>query len=331
MRDIIVYIERSQGLPEGLTRPLLAKAAEMAKVLGGKTIAVLLSSQLSTPLESGIEADEIYIGDHPSLEWYNPEIHGRIVADLHRRIRPAITLVGHSYAGMDLGNVIAASAGIPFISNCFDLEIVGGEIFVMRPCYRGKVHSRVSISKSLPCVISMGKGFKSASEEGPARAPETHRLEIEVDQQSLRQRVLEVKTVQSSGTDISKAAVIVSVGRGIGDKTNIEMAKELATTLGGALGCSRPLVDIGWLPQEHQIGLSGRTVAPRLYIACGISGCIEHQVGMIGSEVIVAINNDPSAPIFDIAKYGIVGDALRVVPAFTRAVVDVYKRSGGQR
>jgi electron transfer flavoprotein alpha subunit len=322
---ILVHTELDQNGVDEHSQKLLAKARELSGALGERTVAVVLAdegSERKRVIAEQVSADEVFFLQHPLLKWYNPELHGKIIVDLAKKMRPSTILIGHSYNGLDLGSILGFHFNVPVVSNCLEVSVEEGKgIVIVRPYYRGKLNGKIVASKNTPCILTLSKGINVPKFTNGSINPELHEIEFAIDGAAVRQRILEVVESSSTGVDLSKAETIVSVGRGIGDKSKVSIVQQLADAMGGVLGCSRPLVDMEWLPQERQVGLSGKTVAPKLYLACGISGAMEHQVGMKESGLIVALNQDPEAPIFALADFGIVGDLFEIVPLLTKAVL----------
>jgi electron transfer flavoprotein alpha subunit len=204
------------------------------------------------------------------------------------------------------------------VSNCSDLQLVDGEVRVIRPMFGGTYETRVEVCGHPPYVISFQKGVLPSREQS-SKSASVVPVPVEIDMAVLRSKILGVVEAAPGEVDITKAGILVSIGRGIGDRSKIPMAKDLAEALGGALSCSRPVADMGWLPFEYQVGISAKTVAPKVYIACGISGASQHVAAMRDSGLIIAINKDPNAPIFGVAHYGVIGNLFDIVPAFIEA------------
>lgn len=318
--DILILPELKEGGLDSITFELLAKGRELANKLGVKLIALLLGHKLDslvqTLKESG--ADTILMADHPSLENYNTEIYLKVISDVLNDLSPSFFLLGYTYWGMELGPALAVRFNCPTTSNCIDLEIEDSTVRVIRPMFSGSYYAKVELYGPPPYIISFQKGSLPKLLEGPPGLSEVVELPVEIEEISLRSKVIEVLQAAVGEVDIMKAEIIVAIGRGIGDKANIPIAKELADALGGTIACSRPITDLGWLPPEYHVGISGKTVAPKVYIACGISGASQHIIGIQDSKRIIAINKDPNAPIFRVAHYGIAGDLLEVIPELTR-------------
>jgi electron transfer flavoprotein alpha subunit len=226
----------------------------------------------------------------------------------------------------DFGPKLAASLARPFVSDVIAVRVDETEPVFVRQLFQGKLHADVKPAGEPPFFASLQAGaFRADAVEAGASAAAMQSIAVALAPEQIRMRAQEPFQESAGGVDLSAASVIVSVGRGIKDPENLPMAEALAQALGGELGASRPICDSGWLPLSRQIGSSGQTVSPKLYVALGISGAIQHVVGMKGSRTIVAINKDAGAPIFEIADYGIVGDIFEVVPALTEAIREISK------
>lgn len=254
----------------------------------------------------------VFTLDNPEVTEYNPEILSRAAVDIMKTANPQLLLMAYTILGMGIAPIIAVRSGLRLISNCIDIELSPeGLPIVSRPMYSEMVHTR--IKASLPLIVSIRKGKLSGKELFPR---ETKRVPVaaKFDLDSVRTKVITVLQPPIGEVDLAKARLIVAVGRGIKKAANIELAKRLAKALGGEIAGSRPVIDMGWLPPAYQVGLSGMTVSPQVYIACGISGAAQHLAGMTDSQMIIAINEDPNAPIFRVANYGVVGDLFKVMP-----------------
>ena len=254
------------------------------------------------------------VGDSSFLEFFNPDAYSQVLLNALANRKPSIFLLGHTYVGMDIGPSLAARLDAGLASNCLDILVEGDRLQIVRPMYNGKVHAKVSLEPSQTTFLTLQKGAVKPKDAPRRESCEVSNLKISMAESDLRTNVIGLEEVEAGEVDLTKADIIVTGGRGLGEQENFKLIKDLAEALGGAYGCSRPLVDMGWLPSAFQIGLSGKTVKPKLYVACGISGASQHIVGMKDAAVIVAINKDANAPIFDVANYGIVGDLFEIVP-----------------
>ena len=324
-RDILILPELKEGKLDSLTFELSAKGRELADKLKVKLFALLLGHKLGPLIQTirGAGANVILVADHPDLENYNAEIYLNLISKVLSDLRPSFFLLGYTYWGIELGPALAARFNSLMVSNCIDLQLDDGTVRVIRPMFSGTYHTNIELHGSPPYIISFQKGVLPTLEGslGPAEVVE---VPVELEEVSLRSKAIQILQPVVGEIDITKAEVVVAVGRGIANKANISMIKDLAQALGGTIACSRPISDLGWLPEEYHVGLSGKTVAPKVYIACGISGASQHVVGMKDSGRIMAINKDPNAPIFDVAHYGIVGDLFKVIPELTSQARKVW-------
>lgn len=315
MSDVLVLVEHNNNEIDAFSLQLLKKGREIADQLEVGLCALLVGSELDTIVKtiSGKGIDAVFTLDNPEITKYNPEIFSRAVIDVIKSVNPQLLLMGYTMLGMEIAPIISVSAGVRLISNCTNIEIDPEGIPILsRPMYSEKVHVR--IKGSLPLIVSIRKG-KLSGKELSDRESKCVALSSKLDLDTVRTKIMEVLQPALGEVDLGKARLIVAVGRGIKKAANIELAKRLAKALGGVIAGSRPVIDMGWLPPAYQVGLSGMTVSPQVYIACGISGAAQHTAGMSDSEMIIAINEDPNAPIFRVANYGIVGDLFEIMPA----------------
>ena len=265
---------------------------------------------------------EVVAIDDPALGDYTPDAFTTALAQAIEKLSPKLILFPHTYQVRDFGPKLATRLGQPFISDAIDIRIEDGQPVFVRQLFQGKMNADITSEGDGPVFASVQSGCYRADtvKDGDAPAP-IGSVDVSIDASAVREKPLERFKESKGGVDLTQAELIVSVGRGIKDPDNIPIAKELADTFGAELAASRPICDNGWLPLERQVGSSGSQVSPKMYLALGISGAIQHVVGMKGAQTIVAINKDESAPIFEIADYGIVGDLFEVAPA----LVDVLK------
>lgn len=317
--DIVIAVEHSEGEIEGISRRLLGKGRTLADKKSAGLVAMLIghnTGHLADVLRSS-GPDEIVFLEDPELEEAFPEQRARAMADIIKGIAPSLILMGYTYEGMEVGPALASHLGISLISNGVDVEWSGASWIVTRSVYEGFYHVRVETKAGVPFIVSLQPAAvrsKPVCSE-PARI---RRFGWEPMRAETRMKVVEVLKPALEGLDISKADVIVAAGRGIGNAANLKLIQDLADALGGVVAGSRPVIDLGWLEKGRLVGMSGKTVSPRVYIACGISGAAQHTAGMSGSGRIIAIDKNPNAPIFQVAHYGIVGDLFQIVPAVIR-------------
>jgi electron transfer flavoprotein alpha subunit len=261
---------------------------------------------------------EVYVAEHELLANYNVDAAHAAVKAAVAAASPDLVLLSNTPSGWDLAPRVAAALDAGFVSDCFNVEAEGADLVFLRRFFNGKLDSRLRAT-SLPVVATMQPGA-TATYEGGGDGKLT-KLDLALAADACGTSFVELKAAEAKGVDLTKADIIVSGGRSLGGPEKFqEVIKPLADALGGAMGASRPVVDAGWLPHEYQVGSSGQIVSPKLYVACGISGAIQHLVGMKTSNYIIAINKDPDAPIFEVADLGVVGDLFEVVPKLTAAV-----------
>jgi electron transfer flavoprotein alpha subunit len=310
---VLILAEHGDGKLSSVTAQLIAKGRALADGIGSELGVVILGLEVGSLLEELRDkgADRIFFAEHLELEYYNPEIHAEVTYQVLKTIAPQIVLLSYSFIGMELAPAIAVKTGFTLVSNCIAVELVQNCFIVTRPYHRGLLHIKMEFEIQSHLILSLQEGGFTAQTPGKGEAT-IHRISVKVE--NCRTKVLELVKPAAGEVDITDAKIIVAVGRGIKDKTNISLAKELADALGGVIACSRPLTDLGWLPLEYQVGMSGKMVKPKVYIACGISGASHHVMGMKNAALILAINTDPNAPIFNVAHYGVVGDLFEILP-----------------
>lgn len=313
---VVVIAEHWKGKPEGITFQMLTKGREIADAIGA-SLGVLLLGQSLDPVVTALRdrgMDEIWTIDDAALAQGGGDVHAHALAEAIRLLAPEIVLIGYTLVGMELTPAIAANLGVTALTNCINVEAKDGKFVATRPYFEGSVHARVALDANAPAVVAIQKGATPTLPLSP-KDVKVEAVAIDKSKIPVRTQVIEWVEEPAGEIDLTKADIIVSVGRGIGDKDKIGVVDDLAQALGGLMGCSRPLVDQGWLPRARQVGASGNTVTPKVYVACGISGASQHLAGMSDSKMIVAINKDANAPIFQIAHIGIVGDLFEIVPA----------------
>ena len=326
MAEIIVLAEHRKGALRDITFELLAKGREITDSGGLELSALVLGSGCSGLAdELSNHADRVLVVDHPDLAEFNAEAYRRVLAEVIAKRKPRLTLIGHTSYGIDLAPALAIKSGLPLATDCIDLRLDGGSLVVTRQVYGGKLNVE-GVLREAEGHIATIRPATFESGEPRAKSGEVVSLEYPSDIK-LVTRFMGFVEPPPGEVDIADAEIIVSVGRGIKDEKNLPVARELAEALKGELGCSRPIVDKGWLPKDRQVGSSGKTVKPKLYIASGISGSFQHVMGMKGSDLIVVVNRDPKAPIFGFADYGVVDDLFKVLPALTQKIKE-FKESG---
>jgi electron transfer flavoprotein alpha subunit len=311
------------GELNGASLEALAAGQRLAQALDLELVVALAGDRASGLLEqfAGYQVDRLLALENAELEPYGPEAHSHAVEQLVRQLQAQWVLFPHSYQVRDYAPRVAARFGRSLIADCVDLRVDNGQVVCERQVFQGKLHADVSPVGDSPHFVSLQAAAFSSDALAAGQQPcpvETAELSLA----GVASRIAAQPPVQEGerAVDLGEAEIIVSAGRGVQDEANIELVQQLAAALGGEVGASRPVCDEGWLPIERQIGSSGQTVAPKLYLALGISGASQHLVGMKGAKTIVAVNKDPKAPIFKVADYGIVGDVLEVAPALVEAL-----------
>jgi len=312
MRNVLVLAEATSRGVRSVSLEALTVARKLAE--GGQVVAALFGPSDAAHREAIIRcgADRLYLADAPELAAYNADAYAQALTQLIRVAEPDVILLGHTARGRDLAPRVAARLGLGLVTDCTGVEVEEGQVVFTRPIYAGKAFQKK--------VFVEGKIFATLRpnnfpvEEQPVQ---TEVAAFQPEIKDLRTVVREVVQKAVSGVDLSEAKIIVSGGRGVKSAEGFKTLQELADVLGGAVGASRGACDAGYCDYSLQIGQTGKVVTPDLYIACGISGAIQHLAGMSNSKVIVAINKDPEAPIFQVADYGIVGDLFEVVPLLT--------------
>jgi electron transfer flavoprotein alpha subunit len=289
--------------------------SRLAAVVIGKGVSALAGEL------AAIKIDEVLLVEHDLLTAYTPDAYTLALQQVITQAKPDLVLLPHTYQVRDFAPKLAASLGKGMIGDCIGYRHENGKLVFVRQMFQGKTAADVMFDGSAPWFATFQAGAFRADlvAQGSAKAPVTS-VSVDLKPEQIRTKPLELFREAKQAVDLTQAPILVAVGRGIKAPENIPLAEKLAKLLGGELAASRPICDEGWLPMDRQIGSSGQTVAPKLYLALGISGAIQHVVGMKGSRTIVAINKDPNAPIFEVADYGIVGDLFEIVPALSEAL-----------
>lgn len=323
-RNVWVFAEQRDGVLTKVARQLLGKARELADTLGAKAIAVLMGQNVEALAEESIRygADEVLLVEHPLLEHYRTDTYAKAMSTLINEKKPEIVLFGATHIGRDLAPRVAQRTHAGLTADCTGLDIDESERLLLqtRPAFGGNIMATIACPRYRPQMSTVRPGVMRALPEDPYRQGEITRVEVDLSEDDLMTRILEVVKEGKHTVDLEEAKIIVTGGRGLGGPDGFKLIEELATVLGGAVGASRAAVDSGWISHDHQVGQTGKTVHPELYIACGVSGAIQHQAGMKDAKYIIAINKDPSAPIFQIADFGIVGDLYAVIPALVKEI-----------
>ena len=322
-RGIWVIAEHLHSRFRRGTLELLGEGRRLADRLRAELSAVLLGDGVG---EMGAElfaygADKLYLAQDPVLAHYRTGPYTDVLAGLINQHKPEIVLISATPQGRDLAPRVAARLSAGLTADCTGLDIDESERLLVqtRPAFGGNLMATIVSRHARPQMATVRPGVMKALEPDPSRTGEVVNVPVHLDERSMLTKIVEIVQLDTDGrVNLQDAEIFVSGGRGLGKPENFALIRELAEALGGAVGASRAAVDAGWIPAYHQVGQTGRTVQPKLYIACGISGAVQHLAGMSSADCIIAINKDPAAPIFNIATYSIVGDLFEIVPALTR-------------
>jgi len=322
-KGIWVFIEQKNGRVQSVSYELLGKAQELAKKLNCQVSGVLIGNKLEDQLdELGFcGADNIYLVEAPELANFQDEPYTNSIVEVIRKYKPEIFLCGATNIGRSLISRVAINIKAGLTADCTGLDIdpVKKILLQTRPAFGGNIMATIISPNYRPQMATVRHKVFAPMAADKKRKGKVIRGSFDSSLYVSRTKLLDIIDEIESTVNLSEADIIVSGGRGMGGPENFKLLEELAHVLGAAVGSSRAAVDSGWIPYSHQVGQTGRTVAPKIYIACGISGQIQHLVGMQSSKIIIAVNKDPEAPIFKVATYGIVGDLFEIVPALTQA------------
>ena len=312
-KDILVIAEHLEGKLAPSAPELVTKGRELASQSGGRVRAAVLGHDARGVADAlAATGVEVLLVDDPALADYTDGGYGSAVQALLASVAPRVCLIGHTAQGYDLAPGLAGRGDLPLATNCVDVRLEGDALIATRRLLNEKVQGEFEVTSDRTYVVTLRPG--SAKPAGPAPGGAVTPTPVPIDASQVRTTCLGLERPEVSDIDLASADVIVSAGRGIQKKENLALIEEFAKLLGGVVGASRPLTDLEWLPKTRQVGQSGKTVRPKLYVACGISGAMQHVAGMKDSAFIVAINTDPSAPIFEVAHVGVVANVLQLLP-----------------
>lgn len=323
-KEVWVFIEQNKKEISRVSLELLGKGRELADKLGTKLSGIILGNEIKELTKEVISygADRVFLAEHKELEYYRTLPYARIISELIKQEKPEIVIFGATTTGRDLAPRVAARIETGLTADCTELEIKDYEdnegkyektLIQKRPAFGGNIFATIVSPKHTPHMATVRTGVMDMLSKDPNRQGEVIIVEPNIEQGDLAVIIREI-TRQKKSVNLADAKIIVSGGRGVNGPDGFEIIKKLAECLDGEVGASRATVDSGWIDYSHQVGQTGQTVKPDIYIACGISGAIQHAAGMKNSKNIIAINKDPEAPIFKIATYGIVGDLFKVIP-----------------
>jgi electron transfer flavoprotein alpha subunit len=329
--EIFVLAEHRQGIIRDITYEMLTKARETAQKRNIMVVSVLLGNDVDKGAEILSEyVEKLLVIEDPRLENFNSDVYQRFLTALINKYKPWLIMMGHTSYGIELAPRLAASLNIPLATDCIDFFLEGEEFFVVRQMYNGKVNARLRMRRAETYMVTVRPAtFAAAKPQTQIKSMIIKEKVAVEDDLKVGKRFIGYACPPPSAVDITTAEKIVSIGRGIKDASNIPMVEELAKVLGASLACSRPIVDKGWMPSDRQVGNSGKIVKPKLYMALGISGAFQHVMGLKNSELIIAINKDPNAPIFNFSDYAVVDDLFKVVPALKNKILEAVSQSRG--
>jgi electron transfer flavoprotein alpha subunit len=320
-RGVWVFIEQTDGEAARVSWELLGKGAQLAKSLGVELSAVVLGDRVEHLCQEAFcyGAQKAYLMDQPVLRHYRTYPYLDALCHLIEKHRPEVVLMGATGLGRDLAGAVATRVRTGLTADCTGLDIdENRNLMQTRPAFGGNIMATIMCDRFRPQMATVRAHVMPLPERTPMATGQIVQESLPINEALVFTKVLEViREQRGNQVDIAGAEFIVSGGRGLMSKDNFAILQELADELGGVVGASRSAVDAGWMPAERQVGQTGKTVRPKIYLACGISGAIQHLVGMQDSDLVIAINRDPQAPIFEVASYGIVGDLFKVVPAIT--------------
>lgn len=328
-KNVYVFIEQREGVVQSVALELLGKARDLADALGEKVVAMFPGSGIADQAQDLIAygADDVILMDTPVLKNYITEEYAQAIHQLIVAFRPSIVLIGATTIGRDLGPRLSARLETGLTADCTKLEISeGGELMMTRPAFGGNLMATIMCTEHRPQMSTVRPGVMQKREKDPSRKGTVIPFEPKFDKSRFKVRLLESVKENKGKIDITEAKILISGGRGVGCKENFEKLAALASVMDAEVSSSRAMVDAGIMPHERQVGQTGKTVRPNLYMACGISGAIQHLAGMEESDFILAINKDKFAPIFKVADLGIVGDVNKIIPLLTERLSKEIKK-----
>ena len=333
-RDVYVFVEQRDGEIQKVGIELIGKAKDLAADLGQKVVAVLLGHNIKDKAEVLIQhgAEEVVVVDHEMLAEYVTEPYTKALYKVIKECEPEIMLYGASSIGRDLAPRVSARVHTGLTADCTKLDIDPETklLAMTRPAFGGNIMATILCENHRPQMATVRPGVMKALPKDVNAKGEVKEIKVELTDSDMNVKIREVIKAEKKAVDITEAKYLVSGGRGIGSAEFFGTLKELADVLGGEISSSRANVDAGWIDRSRQVGQTGKTVRPDLYMACGISGAIQHVAGMEGAEFIVAINKNDTAPIFDIADLGVVGDVKVIIPKLTEAIKKIKAEKAAQ-
>lgn len=317
-KGVWVFAEQRDGKLQKISLELLAKGREMADKLGVKLTSLLLGNNVGELSKTLIAygADEVLEVESELLKDYTTDGYTKVICDLVDEYKPEVLFIGATFIGRDLGPRVAARLNTGLTADCtaLDIDEETKSLLMTRPAFGGNLMATIECADHRPQMATIRAGVFAKLIKDESRDKNIVKIDAKLTQEDIRTKIIDIKKIHKEIEDITEAKVLVAGGRGVGDKESFNLLKELAETMGGTVAASRAAIEKDWLDKDYQVGQTGKTVRPNIYIACGISGAIQHLAGMQESDIIIAINKDESAPIMKLADYAIVGDLNKVIP-----------------
>ena len=331
-KNVWVFVEHTEGEAATVSWELLGAGAKLASSLKVELCSVVIGDKVNHLCQESFAygATRVYLIDAPVFHYYRTETYNKAICYLVKKYKPEVLLMGATGLGRDLAGAVATKLNTGLTADCTGLDIdEKGYLLQTRPAFGGNIMATIFTERTRPQMSTVRPHVMLLPQKDTSRKGEIVIESMMIKEEDVAAKVLEVVKDQRAECDLAAAEVIVSGGRGMSSGENFTLLQQLADELGGVVGCSRAVVEAGWMPAERQVGQTGKTVRPKIYIACGISGAIQHLVGMQSSDVIIAINQDKYAPIFEVATYGIVGDVFQVVPAIINNIRELRAKKSG--
>lgn len=329
-KDVFVYIELYEGKPRNVGLELLGQGRMLADKMNQKLAGIIIGDNVAELAKEAFAygADKVYIVDAPELKNFNTDGYAMAFEDLIKTFKPSVILLGATKDGRDIGARVACRVRTGLTADCTGLGIDAetGLVAWTRPAFGGNIMATILCPEHRPQMGTVRPAVFKKPLPDYTKTGEVINVVSKAKPEDIRTKLIDIIKIAGSSVNLHEAKIIVSGGRGMGKPENFVLVQALADVLGASVGSSRAAVDAGWMPYPHQVGQTGKTVGPTIYFACGISGAIQHLAGMSSSEVIIAINNDPEAPIFGVANYGIIGDVLEILPVLTEELKKALKK-----
>jgi electron transfer flavoprotein alpha subunit len=333
-KGVWVFVEQTEGVPAEVSWELLGVGSELAKARNFELCSIVIGEKVENLCQESFAygADKAYLIDSPLFHYYRTEPYYKAICYLVEKYKPEIVLMGATGLGRDLAGAVATKLATGLTADCTGLSVDDkGYLLQTRPAFGGNIMATIWTERSRPQMATVRPHVMALPEKDVSRKGEIVPESTAISEDDIATKVLEIlkDSRHREGVDVAAAEILISGGRGMCSSENYSILQELADEVGGTVSCSRAAVEAGWMPVERQVGQTGKTVRPKIYIACGISGAIQHLVGMQDSDLIIAINRDKQAPIFEVATYGIVGDLFQIVPAITNQIRELRARKTG--